>query len=71
MSEKSEVNAKKGSFFSNMFAELKKVVWPSKEQTAKGTGTVIIFVLIITFVLVVLNFLFQELNNLYWGLFTK
>jgi len=68
MSEKPEVNAKKGSFFSNMFAELKKVIWPTKEQTAKSTGTVVLFVFIVTFILVVLNFLFQWLNNQYWSL---
>ena len=71
MSEKPEANAKKGSFFSNMFTELKKVVWPTGEQTAKSTGTVIIFVLIITVILVLLNLLFQGLNNQYWSLISK
>ncbi len=68
MSEKPEVNAKKGSFLSNMATELKKVIWPTREQTAKSTGTVILFVLIVTFILVVLNLLFQWLNNQYWSL---
>jgi len=68
MSDKPEVNAKKGSFFSNMATELKKVVWPTGEQTVKSTGTVILFVLIITAILVVLNLGFQWLNNEYWNL---
>jgi len=70
MPDKSEGTAKKGSFFSNMMAELKKVVWPTKEQTAKGTVTVIVFVLIITAILVVLNLLFQYINIQYWNLFS-
>ena len=68
MSEKPEANVKKGSFISNMITELKKVIWPTREQTAKSTGTVILFVLIVTFILVVLNLLFQWLNNQYWSL---
>ena len=55
MSDKPEVNVKKGSFISNMATELKKVIWPTGEQTVKSTGTVILFVLIITAILVVLN----------------
>ena len=66
MSDKPEVGAKKGSFFSNMGAELKKVVWPTKSQTVKSTGTVILFVLIVTAILVILNLVFQNANNAYW-----
>ena len=66
MAEKPEVNAKKGSFFSNMFTELKKVVWPTKSQTLKSTGTVILFVLIVTAILVILNLIFQNANTAYW-----
>ena len=65
MSDKPEVNTKKSS----MFAELKKVVWPTGDQTAKSTGTVIIFVLIVSAILVILNFAFQWLNNFYWSFF--
>jgi preprotein translocase subunit SecE len=68
MSDKPEVNVKKGSFISNMATELKKVIWPTGEQTVKSTGTVILFVLIITAILVVLNLGFQWLNNEYWNL---
>ena len=69
MPDKVEVTSKKGSFFSNMVAELKKVIWPTAGQTAKGTGTVIIFVLIVTCILVALNFVFQKVNENYWEQF--
>ena len=69
MPDKTEVTSKKGSFFSNMAAELKKVTWPTRPQTLKSTGTVILFVLIVTAILVVLNYLFQFLNSQYWNLF--
>jgi preprotein translocase SecE subunit len=62
---------KKGSFFSNMMTELKKVVWPSPEQTTKSTGTVILFVLIITVILVVLNLCFEQINTSYWNVISK
>ncbi len=66
MADRQEDTAKKGSFFSNMVAELKKVVWPTGAQTAKGTGTVILFVLIVTAILVILNLAFETINQKYW-----
>ena len=69
MPDKVEVTSKKGSFFSNMVAELKKVIWPTAGQTAKGTGTVFVFVLIVTCILVALNFAFQKVNEKYWEQF--
>jgi len=71
MPDKTEVNVKKGSFFKNMVAELKKVIWPTRAQTAKSTGTVVLFVLIITLILVVLNMIFENININYWALFNK
>ena len=70
MPDKTE-QVKKGSFFSNMKAELKKVVWPTPSQTTKSTGTVIFFVLIITAILVVLNLCFEQVNTAYWNMITK
>ncbi len=70
MPDKTEVTSNKKGFFSNMFAELKKVVWPTAPQTAKSTGTVILFVLIITIILVLLNFVFENLNIQYWKIFS-
>ncbi len=69
MPDKTEVTSKKGSFFSNMIAELKKVTWPTRPQVLKSTGTVILFVLIITAILVILNYFFEFLNYQYWNLF--
>jgi preprotein translocase SecE subunit len=69
MPEKTEVTSKKG-FFANMVAELKKVVWPTPSQTVKSTGTVILFVIIITAILVLLNYVFETLNIQYWKLFS-
>jgi len=71
MPDKVEVTAKKGSFFKNMRAELKKVVWPTRAQVIKGTVTVVVFVLIVTAILVALNLVFQNVNELYWNAFTK
>ena len=70
MPDKTEQTANKGSFFKNMMAELKKVIWPTKAQTAKSTCTVVLFVLIITAILVVLNIVFERINISYWNLFT-
>ena len=61
-------NVKKGSFFSNMWKELRKVTWPTAKQLAKSTATTIAFVLLVTAILVVLNMLFQWLNQSYWSL---
>ena len=51
MPEKSEGTAKKGSFFSNMMAELKKVVWPTFPKVVKNTLLVLSIVLAFTIVL--------------------
>ena len=71
MPDKVETTTKKGSFFKNMRAELKKVVWPTRAQVIKGTGTVIIFVLIVTAILVALNLVFQRGNELYWTMINQ
>ncbi|MFH1781143.1 MAG: preprotein translocase subunit SecE [Patescibacteria group bacterium] len=39
--------------------ELKKVSWPSRKDTIKGTWTVIVFTLIVTLFLGVLDFFFN------------
>lgn len=70
MPDKTE-QVKKGSFLSNMKAELKKVIWPTKVQTVKSTGTVVFFVFIITLILVVLNLCFEQINSGYWNFISK
>ena len=55
-------------FFKDTKAELIKVTWPDKEQLIHNTGVIIVFILIITIILSVLDFgfakLFQLLTNI-------
>ena len=44
-------------FFSESYAELKKVVWPSREEVATSTKVVIISTLIFAIVLGIVDFL--------------
>lgn len=57
-----EKKVKKG-FISNTKSELKKVIWPTGKQTVKGTAVTIGFVLLISVILIVLNFCFDFLCN--------
>ena len=45
--KKPSLGKRLGRFFREMKAELKKVSWPSREETLKKTGTVILCVLIV------------------------
>ncbi len=64
-------NKPKRSFIQGMKAELKKVVWPSAKQVSKSTLVTIGFVLMIAAVLVVLNLVFNEVNEFWWNLIIK
>ncbi len=64
-------NKAKKSFFKSMWAELKKVIWPSASQTAKSTGATIAFVLLITVILVLLNLAFQWVDSFWWNTIIK
>jgi preprotein translocase subunit SecE len=44
-------------FFKESYAELKKVIWPSKEEVAQSTKVVIISVIIFAAVLGLVDFL--------------
>lgn len=44
-------------FFSESYAELKKVVWPSREDVASSTRVVIVSVVLFALVLGVVDFL--------------
>jgi preprotein translocase subunit SecE len=44
-------------FFSESYAELKKVVWPSREEVAASTRVVIVSVVLFALVLGVVDFL--------------
>lgn len=55
-------------YFKECKAELKKVTWPTKEQLAHNTGVIIVFILIVTVVLALLDWgfarLFSVLTNI-------
>lgn len=51
-------------FFKDTKAELKKVSWPTKEQLIHNTGVIIVFILIVTVILSVLDFGFLKLFQL-------
>lgn len=63
MSEDKNVNKK--SFWKGMKSELKKVIWPTREQTFKSTFATIAFVIMISLVLIVFNLFFNWLSNLW------
>lgn len=58
----------KRSFFKNMKAELKKVIWPTGKQTVKSTFVTIAFVLLISVILIVLNLFFNFLSDRWYAL---
>jgi len=58
-----EENKVKKSFFQNVKAELKKVIWPTGKQVVKNTFATIVFVLLITLILGVFNLLFDFLKG--------
>lgn len=68
MAENSISNAKKASFgtrvkkfFRDTKSELKKVTWPTKSQLIHNTGIIIVFIIIITVILTVLDMGFGKL----------
>ncbi len=48
-------------FFKDTKAELKKVTWPTKEQLIHNTGVIIVFIIIITVILSLLDVGFAQL----------
>lgn len=54
-----------------MKSELKKVVWPGAKKTAKSTAATIIFVLLISLILVVLNLIFDFISEKYYEFILK
>jgi preprotein translocase subunit SecE len=51
-------------FFSEAKLELKKVVWPTKQQTMVSTRVVVIFVVLISIFLGVVDFVLSRLVKL-------
>ena len=58
-----DVNKKKGHYFKDMKAELKKVVWPTRKQTTNNTVAVIVFALILAIIVFVLDVCFDLINK--------
>ena len=56
-----------GKYFKDSKSELKKVVWPSKQDTKNNTITVIIVVAIAAAVLIVLDLIFGGVIHLLIG----
>ena len=65
MADKFAANVAK--FFRDTRSELKKVVWPSKEDTRKNTTVVLVVVLIAAAVLFVLDAIFGGILGLIIG----
>ncbi len=65
---KQSLLARMKKFFKETKAELKKVTWPSKDQLLHNTGVIIVFIIIFTIILSVLDFGFQELFTWFTGL---
>lgn len=53
-----------GKFFTDLFSEMKKIVWPSKKQTWNNTVAVLVIVLVAAVLVVGLDLLFGWLLGL-------
>ena len=60
--EKKETK-QKSSYFKEMKAELKKVVWPTPKELANNTVAVIAFVIIIAIIVFICDFCFDNINK--------
>jgi preprotein translocase subunit SecE len=54
-------------FLRQVMFELKKVVWPTKEQMVTYTAVVVVFVIIMGLIIAALDFLFVKLVLLVFG----
>lgn len=60
--------SKAKKFLKETKAELKKVTWPSKEQLLHNTGVILVFIVIFTVILSVLDFGFSQLFSWFTGI---
>ena len=56
-------NQSKNSYFKDMKAELKKVIWPTPKQLVSNTAAVIVFTVIIAVIVFVLDLCFDSLHK--------
>ena len=62
--EKNEkTNKKQKHFWKDFKAELKKVIWPTRNQVVNSTIIIIVIVLLITAIVFVLDLAFEALNT--------
>ncbi len=54
-------------FLRQVMFELKKVVWPTKEQLVTYTAVVVVFVIIMGLIIAALDFVFVQLVLLVFG----
>jgi preprotein translocase subunit SecE len=54
-------------FLRQVMFELKKVVWPTKEQMVTYTAVVVVFVIIMGLIIAALDFVFVQLVLLIFG----
>ncbi len=57
------VKEQKKGFFKESKAELKKVTWPTPKNLANDTATVIGIVLVVAIIVVILDFIFLNINE--------
>lgn len=55
-------------FVKGVKSELKKVVWPTKEQLIKNTTMVILLVVVFSVIILGLDMIFEFLDNNIWNL---
>lgn len=61
---KKEKRSRIGHFFKSVFAETKKVTWPSWKKTLSQTGIVIFVVLVFTIIILIFDLIFSQLLSL-------
>ena len=69
-SKKAQKNKKKdanGNFARGVKAELKKVIWPTKKQLTQYTVAVVSSVVLVSFLIVIVDFVFMQLSKLLVG----
>lgn len=59
-----EANASWTRFFKETKMEMKKVIWPDKHQMIQYTIAVIVSVIVVSFLIVAVDFIFGGLSNL-------
>ena len=67
-SKKQSIAVKGKRFLKETKSEMKKVTWPTKEQLIHNTGIVLMFIVIFTIILSLIDFGFQELFSWFTGL---